>query len=50
MITVNTLLVILAFASACAGIFNVKFGERSYPNWVALSLAFWFASMLVRVS
>jgi len=47
MITVNLLLVILAFLCAGAGVFNANFGART-PNWVALALAFWFASMLVR--
>ena len=47
MITVNLLLVILAFLCAGAGVFNASFGPRT-PNWVALALAFWFASMLVR--
>jgi len=47
MVTVNLLLVILAFASACAGVFNANLGART-PNWIALALAFWFASMLVR--
>jgi len=47
MITVNLLLIVLAFVCACAGTFNANFGTRT-PNWIALALAFWFASMLVR--
>jgi hypothetical protein len=45
--TINYLLVILALLSACAGVGNVTF-PRFTPNWVALALAFWFASMVVR--
>jgi len=47
MITINLVLVIAALVCAVAGTFSYSFGPRT-PNWVALALAFWFASMLVR--
>jgi len=47
MITINLLLLILALVCAVVGSFNWTFGPKT-PNWVALALAFWFASMLVR--
>ena len=47
MLTLTTILIVLAFLCAGAGVFNANFGART-PNWVALALAFWFASLLVR--
>jgi EamA domain-containing membrane protein RarD len=47
MLTLSTVLVVLAFLSAGAGVFNAHWGGKS-PNWVALSLALYFAAMLVR--
>lgn len=47
MITINLLLIVLAFVCAGAGVVNANFGART-PNWIALSLAFYFAAMLVR--
>jgi len=49
LITINLLLVILALASALAGVGKLNFGQARFtPDWVALALAFWFASLLVR--
>jgi hypothetical protein len=45
--TLTYLLVLLALLSACAGVGNVTL-PRFTPNWVALALAFYFASMVVR--
>jgi hypothetical protein len=47
MLTLSTVLVVLAFLSASAGAFNAHWGGKA-PNWIALSLAFYFAAMLVR--
>jgi len=47
MVTINLLLIILAFACACAGVFTINTTFKQ-PNWIALSLAFYFASMFVR--
>ena len=45
--TLNLVLVLLALVSAVAGAVNVTVPKFT-PNWVALALAFYFASMFVR--
>ena len=44
--SLNLVLILLALASAVAGAANVTV-PRFTPNWVALALAFWFASVVV---
>lgn len=46
MILLSTLLVIIAFGCALCGAFGWSFGSRT-PNWIALALAFYFASLLL---
>lgn len=45
--TLSLVLVVLALLCALAAAFNFSFGPRT-PNLIALSLAFWFASLLIR--
>lgn len=44
--TLQTLFVLLALVAACCGAGNLTF-PRFTPNWVALALALWFASLLL---
>jgi hypothetical protein len=51
--TFQSLLLVCAFVSACFGVYGVNLGKRAdgtprkNPSWIALSLAFFFGSIII---
>ncbi len=46
--TLGQLLIVFALIAACCGVGKLVIFPRFNPDWVALALAFWFASLLLR--
>jgi hypothetical protein len=52
--TLPTMMIVAALVCAICGVFNWTLGNasdgkaRRTPNWIALALAFWFGSLLMR--